>query len=201
MPPQVSPIRYDELFRRAHENSTMPDLTRLGSLLEEAWCAAYSAGFEENREIVRFNVEGFIYLFDLVSSSAFSGPVDAADRVVAVYGLSQATGRVRDSSRQQRFLGGGISIPGKGTYDKGHFIGRSMGGGLDVNLFPQRAHLNRGQSSAGKEFRAMETYAAAHPGTFVFARPIYADVSWVPAYLEYGVLKANGTVWVEQFEN
>jgi hypothetical protein len=56
-----------------------------------------------------------------------------------------------------------------------------MGGGLDVNLFPQRPDLNRGRSSAGKTYRKMEAYAAQYPGTFTFSRVLYMNEAWVPA--------------------
>jgi hypothetical protein len=47
----------------------------------------------------------------------------------------------------------------------------------------------------------MERYAATHPGTFAFSRLIYADHTWVPAALEYGVLLPDATLWVERFPN
>ena len=59
-----------------------------------------------------------------------------------------------------------------------------MGGGTDINLFPQLASVNR-----GGEWRRMERYAAEHPGTFCFIRPIYKGSSWVPSELEYGIYK------------
>jgi len=70
-----------------------------------------------------------------------------------------------------------------------------------VNLFPQRLELNRGRSPEGKKYRSMERYAAAHPGTFVFSRFWYTDPSWVPVSLEYGLLRPDGTFWVERFTN
>jgi len=70
-----------------------------------------------------------------------------------------------------------------------------------VNLFPQRPELNRGLSAAGKQYRQMETYAAKHPGTFVFSRLLYADATWVPVSLEYGILLPEAKLWVEQFAN
>ncbi|HEX8831883.1 MAG TPA: hypothetical protein VF705_11995, partial [Longimicrobium sp.] len=59
-------------------------------------------------------------------------------------------------------------------------MAHSMGGSLDINIFPQRSAVNRGRSPEGKRYRAMERYAAAHPGTFVFSRPLYGDHTWVP---------------------
>jgi hypothetical protein len=54
----------------------------------------------------------------------------------------------------------------------------------------------------GKVYRSMEKFAADHPGMFVFSRLLYSDNnSWVPCSLEYGVLKPDGKMWVECFEN
>jgi len=75
------------------------------------------------------------------------------------------------------------------------------GGSLDVNIFPQKRELNRGWSEEGKLFRRMERHAGERPGTFCFARPIYHDMTCCPTVLECGVLKEDGTLWVERFEN
>ena len=47
----------------------------------------------------------------------------------------------------------------------------------------------------------METYCYENPGTFCFSRPIYTDGSSVPRLLEFGVLKDDGNLWVEVFDN
>jgi hypothetical protein len=118
-------------------------------------------------------------LFDLRS------PTSKTDnRVVAVWGISRAEpASTRDTTRMAGFLGGVWSdnYPGR---DRGHFFAHTMGGGTDINLFPQRASVNR-----GGEWRRMERYAAANPGTFCFIRPIYSDGRWTPAELEYGIYK------------
>jgi len=49
--------------------------------------------------------------------------------------------------------------------------------------------------------RSMERYCLEHPGIFLFNRPFYADGTARPAMLEFGVLKAEGQLWVESFEN
>ncbi|MDX6699080.1 MAG: hypothetical protein QOE65_2477 [Solirubrobacteraceae bacterium] len=69
-----------------------------------------------------------------------------------------------------------------------------------MNLVPQDAALNRGRSSAGRRWRAMERKAAEHPGTPLFVRPVYTDSSWVPTQIEYGLVVAN-RVFVERFVN
>jgi hypothetical protein len=123
------------------------------------------------------------------------------DRVVAVWGLSRSEpAGTRDTARMAGFLGGGAwsqAYPGR---DRGHFFAHTMGGGLDINLFPQVASINR-----GGEWRRMERYAAEHPGTFCFIRPIYRTHHWTPAQLEYGIIKLPPSdafgVWVNQFPN
>jgi hypothetical protein len=67
--------------------------------------------------------------------------------------------------------------------DTGYFIAHSLGGGMDINLFPQKRIVNRGYSPEGSLFRKMENYALRHPDTLVFSRPIYFDDSWYPLFL------------------
>lgn len=96
-------------------------------------------------------------------------------------------------------LGSVADRPGPGL-DRGHFVAHTAGGGLDLNLFPQLATLNRGRSQEGRLWRQMENYAAEHPGTPLFARPIYRDSSWRPAMIELGLL-TDGKLWSERFSN
>jgi hypothetical protein len=122
------------------------------------------------------------------------------DRVVAVWGLSKAEPAAsRDSGRMAGFLKGvwAAAYPGR---DRGHFFAHTMGGGTDINLFPQTVSVNR-----GGEWRRMEKYASDHPGTFCFIRPIYENRSWIPAKIEYGLfmLPPAGPfkLWVNMFPN
>jgi hypothetical protein len=85
--------------------------------------------------------------------------------------------------------------------DRGRFLGHASGGQLDINLFAQRRELNRGWSSEGKRFRAMERFVAGEPGCFFYHRPIYDDSTDIPARLEYGVLRGDGDWWIDSFQN
>ena len=85
--------------------------------------------------------------------------------------------------------------------DRGHFLGHASGGALDINLFPQSRRLNRGWSAEGKRFRAIERYVAVHPGSFFYHRPFYEDGTWIPARLEYAVLRSDGKWWKDAFAN
>lgn len=71
-------------------------------------------------------------------------------------------------------------------------------GGPDegFNLFGQNPEVN-----LGGEWRGLERYCAAHPGTFMFMRAIYSDDSSTPSTLEYGVIRTDGSLNVHVFDN
>ena len=190
-------IDYLELEKAAKDIQGVIVIENLIKLLEDKWLAAYYDMSSHSPMVLEFPFNGFTYLFDQASANT----TDVDDRAVAAYGISSKK-YVRDQKRQRQFLGpGGLSdIPGKGKFDRGHLIACSMGGGLDVNLFPQRPELNQGTSDTGRIYRTMEVYAEQHLGTFVFSRLIYNDDSWVPSALEYGIIK-DSKLWVECFEN
>ncbi len=166
--------------------------------LAEAWCAAYERMPHDGVNIVQLNDGSYEFLFDLV-----------AERVVAAFGTSGYNPGRRDSSRMAGFLPrtDGMTYRERffathgSRYDRGHFMSHRSGGGLDINLFPQRADVNQGHSAAGRQYREMERAAVTHRNTFVFSRPIYYDRSWVPAELEYGLLYARNHLDVRLFPN
>ena len=43
--------------------------------------------------------------------------------------------------------------------------------------------------------------ASEHPGTLCFSRPVYSDGSARPTTLEFGVMRADGELWLEVFDN
>jgi hypothetical protein len=71
---------------------------------------------------------------------------------------------------------------------------------LDLNLFPQAASLNRGRTKQGRRWRSMERYAAHHPGTPLFIRPVYDARSWTPAEIDHAILTSRGLEF-ERFSN
>lgn len=198
-------IDYDYILSEAHATDYEEAVQFLWNVLPEEWCEKYRDMTSTTTNILQFNDYGFEYLFDfsseLVTKDGVSIDRIVEDRVVAVYGRSQSVNRKRDASRMRGFLGGPIKDSRKSSTDKGHFIGHSLGGGLDVNLFPQRTDVNRGWSTHGKVFRAMERYCSKNPGTFVFCRPIYSDHTWRPCSIEYGLLLKTVAFWIERFEN
>jgi hypothetical protein len=60
--------------------------------------------------------------------------------------------------------------------------------------------LNRGWSTEGRHYRALEREIANTPGTFFFCCLRYGDDSDFPAAIELGVLRPDG-LHVEQFQN
>jgi hypothetical protein len=154
--------------------------------------------------IVRFQFRTFEYICDLYSELEAMGevPYDQTieDRVVAVIGTSARAEERRNASRSRGWVGPTEEFLGT-ERDKGHFMAHCIGGGLDVNVFSQERRLNRGWSPQGKIYRQMENYCYQQPGTFCFSRPIYADGSGVPRWLEFGLLRADHTLWVELFDN
>lgn len=195
--PDSLQIPYDRIVEAAADGADAPDVKKLVGFLEDEWIATYYDMSRHSPNVLQFDDHGFTFLYDVASANT----TEVDDRLVVAYGFSAARSHERDRARIQGFLGGGIDIPGKGRFDKGHALAHAMGGGLDANLFPQRPELNRGRSAAGRRYREMERYAGKNPGSLVFSRLLYGDDSWVPASLEYGILKPDGELWVEWFEN
>jgi hypothetical protein len=166
--------------------------------LVDAWMAAYAARTPWLPQIVEIEIGALIYLFDAAPTTG-SAEAHDDDRVVVVWGRSEPPRAPRDRRR----LAGFIPLPGSWSVrglDRGHLVAHAAGGGLDINLVPQAAALNRGRSRAGRRWRALECEASARPGTPLFVRPIYHDASWAPAELEYGLVREDG-LHVERFCN
>jgi hypothetical protein len=158
-------------------------------------------------DIVRWRRGPFEYIYDDYASFEASGAVpfdpQAEARLVAALGRSEPTKLVRDDYRLRGWVGATEKMFGSG-WDKGHFIAHSIGGavdGLEANVFVQRRDLNRGWSTEGRRFRQMEKYCVSRPGTFCFSRPLYLDQTAKPAFVEFGILKSDGVLWVERFNN
>jgi len=176
--------------------------------LPHVWHHAYlemTPGRQVNVSII--NRGNFEYLYDdqdtLVATGVIPDELNTESRVVAAIGTSAPDPRRRDDSRLRGWLGPTDKTFGK-AWDKGHFIAHSIGGavaGSELNVFVQRRDLNRGWSPAGRRYRAMESYCAANAGVLCWSRPVYNDGSAMPLQIEYGVLRPDGELWVETFEN
>ena len=167
-------------------------------VLEPAWLRADRATTTWTTEIQEICLDALVFLFDAAPTLKHM-PEAGDDRLVAVWGRSSLPAQKRDSARMAGLLPTPRLWSGCGL-DRGHFIAHGAGGGLDLNLFPQLALLNRGWSRQGRLWRQLERYAARNPGTPLFVRPIYRDDSWRPSVLEFGLI-IDGTFKVERFAN
>jgi hypothetical protein len=207
-------VNYEQILINATPDELDSIIRKMSEQLPHDWVDAYRLANRTHANVLRIKHDGFEYLFDHSSELVLRGEVAkeyaVEDRIVAVHGCSRPPGeRRRDGLMRKHPLGpidfirahSDISRGTVGTYDKGHFIGHSLGGTLHLNLFPQATQINRGWSEEGKLYRRMERYCEKHPGTYCFSRPIYAGFSAHPKIIEFGVLKTDGKLWLAEFSN
>jgi DNA/RNA non-specific endonuclease len=168
-------------------------LRYLNSILPKIWAEAYLRKSQPHSALVtitfwdRHHPKQFVNtMFDHATGGGRGAGAahNAEDRVVAVWGLSRSEpASTRDKTRMAGYLRG-VWSDAFPSDDRGHFFAHTMGGGMDINLFPQLASVNRGGL-----WRKLETEAAENPGTFCFIRPIYSGTSWRPVEVEYGLFR------------
>jgi len=165
----------------------------LGGHLSAAWAAAYRCQVPQS-VLLEFDSDGARFLFDLASEIGAA----QADRTVAAWGRSRRAPRPRDESYQRGYP----SPRGRAAQplDKGHMVAHAAGGTFGPNMFPQDRDLNRGWSTEGHRYRALEREIANTPGTFFFCCLLYADDTDFPAAIDLGVLRPDG-LHVERFRN
>lgn len=194
------PWRIDyEALAAAHLSGATGDQVAFTRDVVAQWTERYRARTAWSPEILEISLGSLVYLFDEAPAQrpAGGGPCDA--RVVGVWGRPATPDRPRDRSRQQGFLADVRRWSGAG-FDRGHFVAHSLGGGMDINFFPQSADLNRGRSSAGRRWRELERRAQASAEALVLVRPVYDSDTWVPRWLDFGVVVGN-ELDVETFDN
>jgi hypothetical protein len=202
MLPTKYSIDYEGVLSESSGRGTANTALFLHERLPSLWRDAYLSAISHEPNLVWFRHRTFEYICDLYSQLELTGSVPydqtIADRVIGVFGTSSKAQETREAKRVRIEL----SEEFEGTRrDDGHFMAHSIGGGFDANLFSQDRLLNRGWSGQGKIYRRMERYCREQEGTFCFSRPIYADGSNVPRWLEFGVLKNDEILWVEVFDN
>ena len=197
-------IDYAQAEISARGQSGLLSIEALREELSDRWVHSYMQMtpdpdlIREYDDICEFDDQGVTYIFDVgfrFNHVAVPANRVVDGRVIAAHCVSRPPERLRDTARMR-----GYGRPPE-DYDKGHFIAHSIGGGLDPNVFTQRTEINRGWSGLGKLYRKMERYAAEHPGTFCFSRPVYCDAGSVPVEIDYGVLVGAQRLWVETFPN
>jgi len=191
--------KYYQIFASIPEGDYEKSVEFLKDNISNLFKVDYNAQFP-NSEILEFNVNGYIYLFDL-NIKIKSNIQDKDDRVVAVYGRISHTNAKRDSNRMNGFIGPFTKLAKYKDFDKGHFISHKINGSLDQNLYPQLKELNRGWSKQGKLFRSLERYCEQNPDVFLFTRPVYTDLSWMPKFIDYGVFTKEFGLLLNRFDN
>jgi len=181
-----------EIYKK--NDSLVPETLKTWEQNVDQWCKEYEKKVDYC-QLTEIIIDLSVFIFDCIE-----------ERVVLAYAISTKALNKRDASRIRGFPNVNASTmksddENKFKSDKGHFLGHASGGQLDINLFPHRTGLNRGWSKEGKIFRKLERYVAKYTGTFFYHRPIYNDNTWVPSFLEYGVLKEDKLWEVEVFTN
>jgi len=203
-------VDYEDICRLINDGGVDDQKERITKMLGSRWCTAYRKSTAWVPDICRVGggetCGGFVFLFDdpceelQPKNGRFT---QLHSRVVAVYGRSHPMPYARDDYRLRGWIGPTNSMFGS-KWDKGHFIGHSIGGHIDrceLNVFVQRRDLNRGWSQEGRRFRQMERHCSEYPGTFCFHRPIYAESGDRPEFLEFGLVMPDRTLWIEMFDN
>jgi len=201
----LSPARID--YARVVAAAPSHDPAKLRAFLAEelpyVWLDAYIAVMPHQHYVHRITVDDFEYLWDssgdLVARGAVPATSAVEDRLVAAHGDSRENRETRmDSRLRGRPLGpvDGLEPSRRSPYDKGHAIGHAAGGVLDLNIIPQLRSVNRGGI-----WRRMERYCQQNAGTYYFCRPLYAGLSSHPTEIEFGLLRADGSIWAHLFKN
>lgn len=144
--------------------------------LADQWCTKYTA--RTGHSLYEVQRGSYTYVID-----ADSG------RTVCAFGRSETPVAERDVSRQRGYPNA------RAKDDRGHIIANSMGGRMDMNLFGQDRHVNR-----GNDWREIERRAAANPGTPVAVHLRYKGDSGRPSRVDYAYEDGRGLHMVE-FDN
>jgi hypothetical protein len=197
-------IDYEALLPSAEHRQLDAAVAVLKEEIPYAWFDRYARLTPHPTNVSRIDVEGFEYLFDAPEELVRAGSLAAADavqdRLVGAHGLSRSEKEAREKSaaRLADAPRGPAEVVdgGEAPYDRGHMMAHSIGGGLDLNLVPQLASVNRWGL-----WRRMERYCQQQPGSYVFCCPVYFGPSGHPAFIEYGVLKPDCSLWLNVFRN
>jgi hypothetical protein len=165
------------------------------------WYDAYLEMSNRIAEPITYTAGSYEYLIDSHDMPMPQNPpsdyctVDA--RLIAVIGQSTPQTHKRDDGRL-RGLTLSSNATHSGSWDRGHFIGHSIGGAVDgneANVFLQLRSINRGR------YRMMEAYCFRNPGVTLFSRPIYNDTTAHPFAIEFGIFKSDNELWIEHMPN
>lgn len=124
-------------------------------VLIRPWLSEYRTQTPWDSGVMEISQAELTYLLD--AARTFTGATRGDDRVVAVWGRSRSdSGSKRDRARQAGLIPGPATwselagTEGKAGRDRGHFVARAAGGGMDLNLFPQAVGLKPRDLEAGR---------------------------------------------------
>jgi hypothetical protein len=172
----------------------VPALLRDWDANVDEWCASYRAAFVV-AELVQIKVTPAIFIFD-----------QTHERVVVAYGLSQRPVHARDANRMRGFptsmsewRRSSVSQPSTSTAVTSSVTHRED---ASTSIFFRIAASST--EGGHRTARVSEGWSGGSANTkkrFNFHRPAYDDQSWIPAALEYGVLRDGSEWWIETFPN
>ena len=146
---------------------------RVAEALEPIWCDEY-CDCNPQAELLAVSLSDcgttFTYIFDL-----------KLGRVVVSYGVPVYSTHIRDAGR----MAGHPLEKGKGLH-RGHLMAHSMGGGMDINLVPQRGKLNVG--AFRKLERLARELALQNQRSLYFVRCLYFNDSQTPWKFEQCII-------------
>ncbi len=199
----LTSIDYDRVLASAPSRDPASLREFLAEELPFVWLATYGEMLPHQHNVHRVKVEGFEYLWDFSSELVKHGVVRPSeaidDRLIAAHGVSRRNLGTREKSRLGGRTLGAVDVvhPSQRVpYDRGHAIGHVLGGVLDLNIIPQSRAVNRDGT-----WRRMERYCHHHPGTYFFCRLLYVGLYSHAAEIEFGVLREEGSLWVNRFKN
>lgn len=192
-------IKYYQIFASIPEGDYDETVKFIEENISKLFIEDYNVQFPKS-EILKFIVNGYTYLFSS-NKDLESNNIEIEDRIIGVYGRISHTNTKRDTSRMKGFIGPFTKLNKYKDFDKGHFISHKINGSLDQNLYPQLKEINRGWSKQGKLFRSLEKYCEENPNAFVFTRPIYTNLSWIPRFIDYGIFTKEYGLLLNRFDN
>jgi hypothetical protein len=189
-------LNYDEIGRACTAEGVIDEALFAEAVVTE-WVREYRRETRGDREIVEIDgPNNFTYIYD----STMNPPRDEADnRVIGAWGRATPATQPRDKSRMRGYPSPQRQHETK--VDRGHLIAHAIGGEYDMNLIPQDSALNQGKGGGDRRWRELERYCERHPGTLLFVRALYEDITDHPAKLEYVIVLEDRSLRVEQFLN
>ncbi len=192
-------VRYTQVWRNQRLKETDYEKACHGFFeeIQHEWAQAYKRMCAARSTKLRIVKHDFTYVFDLTRPRL---NLAHEERVVVMFGESRQPTQKREASYMRGFPLPESQLPFRA--DRGHLGSHGQGGNESgINLIPQAMELNRGWSPQGRLFTEMERYCRTNPGTYFWVRLLYADTSWTPQQLEYGILKPTGELLVRRFDN